>query len=174
MMTTILVSLAILLAGFLIYVSTRPGYFNYERSGLLKATPAKIYPYISQLSLGGAWSPYEKRDPGMKKTFKGEDGKIGSLMIFDAKPGVGTGQIEILNLNPNESVEMKLIMTKPIKANHIIKYKLTPEGSATRFSWSMEGENGFMGKLMTTVINCEKMMGKDMNEGIENLKKVIE
>ena len=71
-------------------------------------------------------------------------------------------------------MELKLTMTKPIHAENIINYKLIPEGSGTRFSWAMSGDGGFMGKLMATLIDCEKMMTADFDIGISNLKAVIE
>src|SRR6476619_6583960 len=98
MMTIILLVVAILLVGFVIYVATRPALFSYTESAMIKATPEKIFPYISQLKLGGNWSPYEKRDLNMKKTFSGNDGTPGSKLVFDGKKEVGAGSVEILSV----------------------------------------------------------------------------
>lgn len=159
---------------FLGFVSTREGKFRYERSGIINAPADKIFPYLSQFSKGGLWSPYEKRDPNMKKTFAGEDGKVGSIMEFDGNSDVGAGKLEMLAVVPNERVEIKLTMTKPFTAENLIEYKLTSEGSGTRFAWIMSGDGGFLGKLIATIIDCEKMVAGDFTLGIENLKQVVE
>lgn len=153
---------------FLVYVSTREGQFHYERSGLIKASPESIYPYISDLNRGGEWSPFMQIDPNMKITING------STMEWDGNQEAGAGRLEILRTIPNEEVEMKLTMTRPMYAENIVLYKLTREGELTRFSWSMSGDGGFMGKLISVFMNCEQMVASQFEIGIKNLKQLIE
>lgn len=167
-------ALSALLVMFLAYVSTREGKFRYERSGVIDAPADKIFPYISNLKMGHYWSPYEKKDPDMKKTFIGADGTVGSIMEFEGNKDVGSGTLEILKVVPNELVEIKLHMLKPFDGENIIAYKLTQESAGTRFSWSMSGDGGYITKLMTFFIDCEKMVAADFSIGIENLKQLVE
>ena len=164
----------VVLVLFLGYVSTRQGTFYYERSGLINAPAEKIFPYLSNFKMGSQWSPYEKIDPNMKKTFTGNDGEVGSVMEFEGNSDAGSGKLEMLSIAPNQLVDIKLTMTKPIFAENLIQYKLTPEGQGTRFTWSMSGDGGFMTKLMTVFIDCEKMVGDQFNAGIANLKTIVE
>lgn len=159
---------------FLAFVSTREGKFRYERSGVINAPAEKIFPYLSNFKMGGMWSPYEKIDPNMKKNFIGEPDKVGAVMEFDGNSDAGSGKLEMLKIVPNESVEIKLTMTKPLFAENLIEYKLTKEETGTRFSWIMSGDGGFMGKLMNTLIDCEKMVADQFSVGIANLKEIIE
>src|SRR6476659_4541477 len=101
----------------------------------------------------------------MKKTFTGNDGAPGSKLIFDGKKEVGAGSVEILTVMPNQEVKLRLLMSRHMKADNLIVYKLEPMGAETRFTWSMQGENGFFGKLFVTLVDCKKMLSKDMNEG---------
>ena len=156
------------------YVATRDGKFRYERSGVINATPEQIFPYLSQFKLGEKWSPYEKIDPNMKKTFSGTDGQAGAVMEFEGNSDAGSGKLELLSLVPNQTVDIKLTMTKPFHAENLIQYSLTPEAQGTKFTWAMSGDGGFLGKLMTVVIDCEKMIGDQFNQGIANLKTVVE
>lgn len=174
MFTKILIGIAVLFVGFLAFVATRESKFHYERSGIINAPPEVIFPYISNLKLGSEWSPYEKKAPDMKKTFAGTDGQVGSSMEFEEDSNTGSGRLEILKIVPNESVEIRLLMTKPMAADNLIQYKLTKEGEGTKFTWSMSGEGGFVGKLITVLIDCEKMIGGQISEGIDNLKNLIE
>jgi uncharacterized protein YndB with AHSA1/START domain len=168
------VGIPVMLGVFLSYVSTRKSEFRYERNGVIQAPADQIFPYISNLKMGGLWSPYEKKDPSMKKTFIGPDAQVGSMMEFDGNRQAGSGKLEILKIVPNKLVEMKLIMTKPIYAENLVQYTLTPEDSGTRFSWAMSGNGGFMGKLVNTLIDCENMVAGDFTVGINNLKELIE
>lgn len=172
MVLKIIIGIGVVLALFLGYVSTRDGKFLYERSGVINASPEKIFPYISQFKLGGQWSPYEKGIE-MPKNYGGTEGQVGSWMEFGPSKS-GSGRLEILELVPNEMVKLSLHMTAPFEAQNIVIYRLIPEKEGTRFSWAMEGNGGFMGKLMTTIIDCEKMVAGQFTDGINNLKTLIE
>lgn len=174
MVKKIALGFVVIVAVFLGYVSTREGKFHYERSGFINAAPSEIYPYISQLRLGSEWSPFEKKDPAMKKTFSANDGAIGASLDFEGNKDVGAGRLEITALNPDNSVELRLTMTKPMVAENKIIYKLIPVEQGTVFTWAMEGDGGFMGKLISVFIDCDKMIGEDFSAGIKNLKTLIE
>lgn len=160
---------------FLGYVSTRDGHFNYERSGIINAPADKIFPYISDLKKGGLWSPYEKIDPSMKKTFSGPDGQAGMVMEFEGNSEAGTGKLELLKVVPNDYVEIKLTLTKPFYGENLIVYTLGRgvEGN-TKFTWTMSGDGGFISKLVTLLIDCDKMVGAQFEQGISNLKNLVE
>ena len=175
MLINFLTVIGALLVLFLAYVAVaKSGKFNYERSGVINAKPDVIYPYISKFTLGGEWSPYEKIDPNMKKYLGGIDGEVGSTMAFEGNGKAGSGKLELLSKIPNQEVQIRLIMTKPFKADNLVIYRLSPEAEGTRFTWSMSGDGGFMTKIMVTLIDCEKMIGDQFNEGIQNLKTLIE
>lgn len=173
-MAKILLSVVAVLVVFLGYVSTREGKFNYERSGVIKAPAEKIFPYLSDFTRGGEWSPYEKVDPNMKKTITGNPAQVGHAMDFEGNSDAGSGRVEITKVVPNELVEIKLTMTKPMHAENIVTYKLTPESEGTRFSWAMAGDGGYMTKLISVFIDCEKMIAGQFETGIANLKSLIE
>lgn len=158
--------------GFFGFVATRNDFFRYESSGVIEASPDKIFPYISQFKLGGEWSPYEK-GMQMPKSFGGNDGEVGSWMEFGPSDG-GSGRLELLEIIPNSMVKINLHMTAPFEAKNTVIYRLTPEASGTRFSWSMEGHGGYIGKLMSVLIDCEKMVTSQFLQGIANLKTLVE
>ncbi len=170
----IALGILVIIIAFLGFVSTRESQFKYERSGLINAPAEKIFPYISNLKMGGMWSPYEKKDLNMRKTFTGPGDQVGSILEFEGNKEVGSGKLELLKVVPGQLVEMKLTMTKPFHAENIIQYQLSSENGGTRFSWSMSGNGGFMGKLISLFIDCEKMVAADFVQGIANLKSVVE
>lgn len=174
MFKKILFGVGIIVLTFTIYVASRPGNFHYERSGVINASPEKIYPYLNNFKLGGEWSPYEKIDLNMKKSYSGPDAGVGSIMQFSGNSEVGEGQLEILKEVPDSLVEIKLEMIKPFKGINTVQYELTHEGSGTRFTWSMSGKRTFLSKLVGVFIDCEKMVGDQFDQGIKNLKSLVE
>jgi uncharacterized protein YndB with AHSA1/START domain len=159
---------------FCAYISTREGKFRYERSGVINAPPEKIFPYLVDFKKGGEWSPYEKVDPNMKKTYSGPEQQVGSVMEFDGNRDAGSGKLEILKIVPNESVEIRLTMIKPFQGENVVVYKLTPQADGTLFTWTMSGEGGFVSKLLNFFVDCEKMVADQFTVGINNLKQVVE
>jgi uncharacterized protein YndB with AHSA1/START domain len=110
----------------------------------------------------------------MKRTYSGPDAQVGSVVEFEGNRDAGSGKLELLRLVPNQLVEIKLTMTSPFHAENLVRYRLTPEGTGTRFSWEMEGNGGFIGKLFTLFVDCEKMVTGDFEKGISSLKSVVE
>jgi hypothetical protein len=174
MLKKILMVLLVALIAFAFYVQSRPNHFTFERSGLIHAKPEKIFPYLNSFKLGSEWTPYERIDPQMKKTYSTVDSGVGASLDFSGNQNIGEGRIEIVKSEPLSLVELKLEMKRPMAGTNFIQYKLTPETDGTRFSWSMNGEANFLSKLMGILLNCEKMMGEQFDQGIQNLKTIVE
>jgi hypothetical protein len=110
----------------------------------------------------------------MKKNFIGSGNEVGSAMEFEGNSDAGSGKLEMLKIVPNQAVDIKLTMLKPFHAENLVQYSLSTEDEGTRFTWVMSGNGRFLGKLMTTLIDCEKMVGDQFSQGIFNLKTLIE
>ena len=173
-MKKVLIVLGVIIVGFLGFVASRPGTFHYEKSGVIAAAPDQIFPYLDDFKKGSEWNTFDKADPEMKKSYDGPESGVGAKMAFEGNSNVGVGNLEITNEVVNSSVEMKLEMIKPMKGTNDILYTLTPEEGGTKFTWSMSGKNPFMGKLMGIFIDCEKMIGEQFEQSIQNLKTVVE
>lgn len=173
MIGKILLGIGGLLLVFLGYVSTRPGNFHYERSLVIQASPEKIFPYLHDFKLGAQWNPYDQKDPQMKRIYSGPAVGPGSLMAFEGNNDVGSGKLEIVREVPNQLVEIRLSMLKPFQGISSIVYSLNVENTGTRMTWSMSGENGFLSKLVSVFIDCEKMVAGDFEVGLKNLERVV-
>ena len=171
---TVLVASAVLACAFGGYVQSRPADFRYERSGVIQATPEVIFPYLNDFRRGNEWSPYSRKDPHMAFTFAGPAAGVGAQMAFSGNRDVGAGSLEILRSEPNASVDVRLTMREPFEGENLVRYVLVPEGSGTRFTWTMTGTGGFLSKLVSVLIDCDKMVAGDFAVGIQNLKVLIE
>ncbi len=174
MLKKIGIAIVILIAALLVYAATKPDTFRVERMASIKAPPEKIFPFLNDLRKGEAWSPYEKKDPAMKRTFSGAASGKGSVYEFEGNKEVGKGRLEIIETVPPSRVVISLDMFKPFEGHNIVEYTLEPKGDATVVRWAIYGPNPYLAKVMSIFISMDKMMGKDFETGLANLKAIAE
>lgn len=165
---------AILVLGVLVYAATKPDTFRIERALDIKAPPEKIFSIIVDLRRSVEWSPYEKKDPDMKRTYSGAAIGKGAIYEWDGDKNVGAGRIEIADVSPPNKVTLKLDMVRPFMASNIVEYTMQPNGEASRVTWAMHGPNPYLAKVMQLFFDVDKMVGKDFEEGLASLRAVAE
>jgi len=158
----------------LIYAATRPGTFRVERTARIPAPPEKIFPLINDFHRWGEWSPYEKLDPGMKRTFGGAPAGKGATYAWEGNDKAGAGRMEILESAPSSKISIKLDFTKPFEARNMAEFTLRPQDGATQVTWAMHGPSPYIAKLMGIFFNMDQMIGKDFETGLANLKTASE
>jgi len=158
----------------LIYAATRPGTFRVERTARIPAPPEKIFPLINDFHRWGEWSPYEKLDPGMKRTFGGAPAGKGATYAWEGNDKAGVGRMEILESAPSSKIAIKLDFTKPFEARNMAEFTLRPQDGATQVTWAMHGPSPYIAKLMGIFFNMDQMIGKDFETGLANLKTASE
>ena len=154
--------------------ATKPNSFRVARSTVIKAPPEKIYALIDDFHAWGAWSPYEKLDPAMTRTYGGPARGLGSTYAWVGNGKAGAGRMEIVEAAAPSRLKVQLDFTKPFKARNTAIFTLVPEGDATRVTWTMEGPSPFMFKVMDVVFGMDKMLGKDFDAGLASLKAEAE
>jgi Polyketide cyclase / dehydrase and lipid transport len=162
------------LAALLLYVASRPDTFRVERSASIAAAPEAIFPMIEDFHRWGPWSPYEKRDPAMKRTYSGAPSGPGAVYAWEGNRDIGKGRMEIAESSPPSRVALKLDFSEPFEAHNTVVFTLVPEGDATRVTWAMDGRNAFVSKLMGLVLDMDDMIGRDFEAGLANLKSLAE
>ena len=173
MLETIIIVAVIAIAALLLYAYTRPDTFSVQRSASVKAPPEKIAALIDDFHAWGAWSPYEKRDPDMKRTYSGAPKGKGAVYEWDGKRNVGAGRMEILETAPGK-VGIKLDFLRPFEGHNVATFSMVPAGDATTVTWAMTGPAAFIPKLMGVFMNMDKMIGTDFEVGLANLKAIAE
>jgi hypothetical protein len=146
--------------------------FRVERSIHIDAAPAQIAPLIENFHSWTAWSPWEKLDPAMQRSYGGPERGIGAVYEWAGKKA-GTGRMEVKDVRP-ERVTIQLDFIKPMRASNSALFDLAPDGAGTRVTWAMEGKETLLTKLMHVVINMDKMVGKDFEKGLADLKAQAE
>ncbi|MBZ9861301.1 SRPBCC family protein [Mesorhizobium sp. CA12] len=174
MFATILIILVVIVAAVLIYAATRPNDFVVTRSASIKAPAETIFPLINDFRRWPEWSPFEKLDPGMKRTLSGAESGKGAAYAWEGNSKAGKGRMEITNSVPSSLVSLKLDFEKPFKANNSVDFTLSPSGEGTTVTWAMRGARPFIAKLMSLFMNFDTLIGKDFEAGLGNLKRLTE
>jgi uncharacterized protein YndB with AHSA1/START domain len=175
---TIAIALAVMLAvaigAVLAYAATKPDVFRVQRAATIKAPAAAIFPMISDFRNWAAWSPYEKKDPAMKKTYSGAPSGQGAIYEWDGDKNVGRGRIEITDASVPSRVALNLDMLAPFKAHNVVEFTLEPKGEFTTVTWAMNGRVPFFAKVLHVFFDMDRMVGQDFEAGLAGLKAIAE
>jgi hypothetical protein len=170
----ILAVIVVVAAVVLILAAMKPDTFIVRRTATIKADPGKLFPAINDFRNWAAWSPYEKLDPNMQKTFSGAASGKGAIYEWKGNDKAGTGRMEILESTAPNKITIKLDFLKPFEGHNTSEFTMSSKGDSTEVTWAVHGPSPFMMKVMHVFINMDKMMGKDFEAGLANLKAVAE
>jgi uncharacterized protein YndB with AHSA1/START domain len=170
----ILAVLLLIVGVVLANAAAKPDTFRVERTASIKAPPERIFPLIDNFDNWGAWSPYEKKDPAMKRTRSGAPSGKGSVYAWDGDRNVGRGRMEIADATPPSTLTLKLDFEKPFEAHNIVNFTMVRRGDATDVTWAMQGRVPFLAKVVHVFINVDRMVGQDFEAGLANLKALAE
>jgi hypothetical protein len=170
----IAIVLAVAIAIVLILAATKPARFSVQRATTVKAPPDAIFPLINDFHRWGTWSPYENKDPAMKRSYSGAESGKGAVYAWDGNKNVGSGRMEILDTSAPTKIVIKLDFFTPFEGHNTAEFTMLPQGDATNLTWLMHGPAPFMSKLMQVFMNIDNMIGKDFEVGLANLKKLTE
>lgn len=169
-----------LVAAVLLYAASRPDHFRIERSVTVNASPDKIFPLISNFHRWEAWSPWEKIDPKLSRTYSGATEGLGAVYAWSGNQDIGQGRMEIIEAQPSSKLRIKLDFVTPFEAHNTVDFVLIqqgpqgPQGSATVVTQSMQGPTPFISKLLGLVFSMDKMVGSKYEEGLASLKALAE
>lgn len=165
--------IAVAIAAILIFAATKPDAFMVQRSITIKAPPEKIFAAIDDFHRWRSWSPYEEKDPGMKRSYSGSSSGKGAIYEWNGNKNVGSGRMEILDTTPNKTI-IKLDFFTPFEGHNTAEFATLPKGGSTELTWTMQGPAPFMSKVMQVFINMDRMIGRDFDAGLVNLKDLSE
>jgi hypothetical protein len=172
----IAVLLAIAIAIVLILAATKPDTFSIQRTAAVKAPADQIFPLVNNFHQWTSWSPWENKDPAMKRTYSGAESGRGAIYAWDGNKNVGSGRMEILDASSPSKIVIKLDFFKPFEGHNTAEFSFVPErnASATTITWVMHGPSSFMSKVIQVFMNLDSMIGRDFEAGLANLKRLTE
>ena len=177
-MTVILTNFAGLLVLALVaivgFAALKPDAFEIRREAVIGAPPERVFALINDFANWPKWSPWQDLDPNMRQTLSGPPSGVGAVSNWEGNSKVGAGRTEITEVLPPSNIKMQLSMFRPMKAENQVEYMLSPVSGGTRVTWAMRGTNNIVGKIFSIFVDCDKMIGKDFEKGLANLKKLVE
>ena len=170
--------LAFGIAVVLILAAMKPDQFRVQRTAAIKAPPDKIFPLINDFKAWPAWSPYENKDPAMKRTYGPTTSGKGATYAWDGNGSVGAGNMLITDAPTPSKIALDLNMTRPMTAHNKVEFILVPAGDTTtvttNVTWSMNGEAPYFANIVHVFFNMDKMVGGDFEAGLAKLKAAAE
>jgi hypothetical protein len=163
-----------IIAVLCVVISMRPDDFKVSRSATMNASPAAVFEQVNDFHKWEAWSPWVKIDPNAKTTYEGSTAGNDAKFGWSGNSEVGEGSMTIVESRPNDLVRIRLDFVKPMAGTSDVQFNIQQQGDQTLVTWSMSGKNNFMGKAISLVMDCEKMVGDQYDKGLANLKAIVE
>jgi len=150
-----------------------PRTFQYEKTIAINAPIDSVWTNVNSLAALDKWSPWNDRDPNMKKEMTGEDGTVGAKQSWESAI-VGSGSQTIQNVQKPVLFETKLDFLKPHESHGKAYIKLMTDGAGTSATWGMSGSMPYPFNILILFMNMEKQMGEDWGNGLSKLKSLSE
>jgi len=151
-----------------------PKAFRIERSATIKAPASAVFAQVNDFQNWRAWSPWEKLDPALKRSYDGPVSGTGAKYAWIGNRKVGEGRMTIVESKPGELVRIKLEFFKPFAAVNDAQFSFKPAGDGTAVTWSMTGHNNFLSKAICLFVDMDKMVGGMFEQGLAQMKAVVE
>ena len=151
-----------------------PKTYEVSRSIIVSKPRKEVFEYLKSLKKQDDWSPWGKRDPNMEKKFTGTDGEVGATSHWKGNKEVGEGEQEIKNIVDGERIESELRFLKPWKSTSDAFLTTEDVEGGTKVTWGFKGYNKFPMSIMMLFMSMDKMIGKDFEEGLGDLKAKLE
>jgi len=155
-------------------VAIQPSKYKVERSATIAAPAAAVFDQVNELKKWEAWSPWEKVDPAMKRTYEGPPAGTGAVYSWAGNKDVGEGRMTIVESKPGEFVRLRLEFFKPMAGKSTAEFTFKEENKQTAVTWSMTGKKNFISKAFCMFMDMDKMLGGQFDKGLGQLKSASE
>ena len=159
--------------GFVAAVSMQPATTHVERSVVIEATPADIFPYANDFTLWQQWDPWGPKDPNQVTEISDPASGVGASMSWTSEIN-GSGSMTIKESVENEKVIQDLEFKEPWESQALAGVHIAPEGEATKVTWTLDTQNNFGAKMAGLFMDMDEMVGADYEAGLASLKDVAE
>ncbi len=171
MLKNILIGVAAVVIVLVVVIATRPSEFQVQRTATIAAPAPAVFGLVNDFKKWGQWSPYEKLDPAMRKTYAGQPAGSGAIYTWAGNAQAGEGKATIVESKTNEMIRIRLDFEKPFPGTAYATFAFKPEGDKTQVTWALNGENNFIAKAVHMVLDMDKMVGGQFEEGFADLDR---
>ena len=148
--------------------------YTVQRTQTIDAPPERVHLHIADFHRWTAWSPWEDVDPALERHYAGPESGPGAVYRWSGNRKAGSGTMEIIESVPPNLVRIDLRFEKPFKAHNETAFRIQPEGTGSRVTWTMTGNVTFGTRVMSLFGSMDKLLGRDFEKGLARLKTVSE
>ncbi len=172
--TKVLIGFAGAVAALCLFIETRSSRCHVERSVTIAAPADRVFAQIDDLRAWQRWSPWEGRDPNLRRTYEGPASGAGARYAWAGNREVGEGRMTIARSDRPREIAIRLEFLEPFAATSVATFTLAPDGAGTRVTWSMDGEANFRAKAIHLLVDPDRLMGPEFARGLASLKSLVE
>jgi hypothetical protein len=174
MLWKVLIAIAVIVVGFVVVVALQPSSFRVTRTATIAAPPPVVFARVIDFHNWVAWSPWEKLDPGMKRSYEGAPAGTGAMYAWAGASQVGKGRMTVTESRPSDLIRIKLDFEKPFRGTNVAEFTFEPRGEQTAVTWTMTGQKNFVAKVIHLFMSMDKMIGGAFEQGLAQMKAVVE
>jgi len=169
-----LIIVVVIVVVFVCVVALQPSHYHIERSATINAPAYLVFAQVNDFHKWEAWSPWAKIDAAIKYSYEGAPTGTGAVYSWTGNSQVGEGRMTIIESHLSDLIKIKLEFIKPWSAVNATNFMFKSQGNQTAVTWTMDGNNNFMGKAFGLFMNIDKMVGGDFEKGLAQMKSVAE
>lgn len=169
----VLVTVVVAIAAALGLAAASPSTYRLECSALVSAPPPTLVSQLADLQNWIAWSPHEARDPKIARHYGGRATGPGASYYWTGNASVGSGRMTVVGVSPDH-VDVEMEVETPSHSFADLEFRLAPEGTGTRVTWTLLGENGLVDRMLWFLADRRGRTAADMEERLGRLRAVVE
>lgn len=147
--------------------------YSVHREIIIAAPQAKVFDYLRQLKNQDNFNKWVMVDPDMKREFKGTDGTAGFIYGWNGNKQAGEGEQEIKAIVDGKRIETEIRFVRPFGGVAYANMDTAAlSEKQTKVGWNSKSKLKYPLNIMIPMI--EKMLAKDMDESLNNLKGILE
>jgi hypothetical protein len=159
-------------AGLAYAVSKKPEAFRVTRSARLAAPAAVVFGYVDDFRRWAEWSPWEKLDPALQRTYSGPARGVGAVYEWSGNAKAGAGRMTIKESVSERRIAIELVFFKPVASTSQAEFTFQPSAGGVDVTWTMDGRHTLMGRLFSVFVDMDKPIGSSFEDGLANLGRV--
>jgi uncharacterized protein YndB with AHSA1/START domain len=147
-----------------------------EKSITINAPASAVFEQLVKLENFNAWSVWNRQDSAIKHVIIGTDGTVGAVSNWKGQPEIsGEGKIEITSVEKDRKVTHTIHFLKPQKNKAESVFTLTEtDRGVTKLTWQFMMATPRPWNIFNLFYSMDKERGKDFDDGLSSLKKIIE
>jgi hypothetical protein len=157
-----------------VYVVQLPSHVHVERSKVVNANAADLWPYLSDLKRFQDWSPWAGIDPNQKVEFSEPSSGVGAWYTWAGNQDVGSGKMQIVAIEDQKTVTEKLEFVEPFESKADVVLSTETVAAGSKVTWGFDTEMNFMGKAAGVFMNMDSTLGADFTKGLDKLATLAE